>query len=276
MVDQVYHWNLLDREIYLALWIVIFTLLGFYLLGKIIFPHEQKSESTSISRLLSAILVFSFVVYLIPGLFGAPLKALAGYLPPMSTHDFQLLNTDVSSEQDALAAECEQPKYDDFLELPHGIKGYFDYEQALACSKKQNKPIFIDFTGHGCVNCREMEAAVWSDPAVLKRLKEDYIVVAMYVDEKTELPREEWYTSVYDNKVKKTIGKQNMDFMIQKLNANAQPYYTLVGDNEELLSPPRAYDLDVQEFVEFLDEGKTRYEENLDKVEPAFLGQAGS
>ena len=276
MVDQVYHWNLLDREIYLALWIVIFTLLGFYLLGKIIFPHEQKSESTSISRLLSAILVFSFVVYLIPGLFGAPLKALAGYLPPMSTHDFQLLNTDVSSEQDALAAECEQPKYDDFLELPHGIKGYFDYEQALACSKKQNKPIFIDFTGHGCVNCREMEAAVWSDPAVLKRLKEDYIVVAMYVDEKTELPREEWYTSVYDNKVKKTIGAQNMDFMIQKLNANAQPYYTLVGDNEELLSPPRAYDLDVQEFVEFLDAGKAKYEESLDNSEPAFLGQAGN
>jgi thiol:disulfide interchange protein DsbD len=276
MVDQVYHWNLLDREIYLALWIVIFTLLGFYLLGKIIFPHEQKSESTSISRLLSAILVFSFVVYLIPGLFGAPLKALAGYLPPMSTHDFQLLNTDVSSEQDALAAECEQPKYDDFLELPHGIKGYFDYEQALACSKKQNKPIFIDFTGHGCVNCREMEAAVWSDPAVLKRLKEDYIVVAMYVDEKTELPREEWYTSVYDNKIKKTIGKQNMDFMIQKLNANAQPYYTLVGDNEELLSPPRAYDLDVQEFVEFLDAGKAKYEESLDNSEPPFLGQAGN
>jgi len=276
MVDQVYHWNLLDREIYLALWIVIFTLLGFYLLGKIIFPHEQKSESTSISRLLSAILVFSFVVYLIPGLFGAPLKALVGYLPPMSTHDFQLLNTDVSSEQDALAAECEQPKYDDFLELPHGIKGYFDYEQALACSKKQNKPIFIDFTGHGCVNCREMEAAVWSDPAVLKRLKEDYIVVAMYVDEKTELPREEWYTSVYDNKIKKTIGKQNMDFMIQKLNANAQPYYTLVGDNEELLSPPRAYDLDVQEFVEFLDAGKAKYEESLDNSEPPFLGQAGN
>ncbi|MCY2688681.1 protein-disulfide reductase DsbD family protein [Salinimicrobium sp. TH3] len=276
MVDQVYHWNLLDREIYLALWIVIFALLGFYLLGKIIFPHEQKSESTSISRLLSAILVFSFVVYLIPGLFGAPLKALAGYLPPMSTHDFQLLETPVSSEQEALTAECEKPKYDDFLELPHGIKGYFDYEQALACSKKQNKPIFIDFTGHGCVNCREMEAAVWSDPAVLKRLKEDYIVVAMYVDEKTELPREEWYTSVYDNKVKKTIGKQNMDFMIQKLNANAQPYYTLVGDNEELLSPPRAYDLDVQEFVEFLDEGKIRYKENLDKVDPAFLGQAGN
>lgn len=261
MVDQVYHWNLLDREIYLALWIVIFTLLGFYLLGKIIFPHEQKTDSTSVSRLLTAVLVFSFVVYLIPGLFGAPLKALAGYLPPMSTHDFRLLDPKSSSESTPLAEGCEQPKYDDFLELPHGLQGYFDYDQALACAKKQDKPLFIDFTGHGCVNCREMEAAVWSDPAVLKRLKEDYVVVAMYVDEKTELPRKEWYTSVYDNKVKKTIGKQNMDFMIQKLNANAQPYYTLVDANEELLTPPRAYDLDVEGFVEFLDEGLARYKE---------------
>ena len=259
MVDQVYHWDFLDREIYLALWIVIFTLLGFYLLGKIVFPHEQKPENTSVSRLLSAVLVFSFVIYLIPGLFGAPLKALAGYLPPMSTHDFRLLGSQASLEPASLDKGCEQPKYDDLLELPHGLTGYFDYEQALACAKEQNKPLFIDFTGHGCVNCREMEATVWSDPAVLKRLKEDYVVVALYVDEKTELPREEWYTSVYDHKVKKSIGKQNMDFMIQKLNANAQPYYTLVGANEELLSAPRAYDLDVQEFVEFLDKGLAEY-----------------
>ncbi|MGB7841315.1 MAG: protein-disulfide reductase DsbD domain-containing protein [Salinimicrobium sp.] len=261
MVDQVYHWRLLDREIYLALWIVIFTLLGFYLLGKIVFPHEQKPENTSVSRLLSAVLVFSFVVYLIPGLFGAPLKALAGYMPPMSSHDFRLLGSQLPEEKATLSEGCEKPKYDDLLELPHGLKGYFDYEQALACAKKENKPLFIDFTGHGCVNCREMEATVWSDPAVLKRLKEDYVIVAMYVDEKTELPREEWYTSVYDHKVKKTIGKQNMDFMIQKLNANAQPYYTLVGKDEELLSGPRAYDLDVQEFVEFLDKGLTRFRE---------------
>ena len=276
MVDQVYHWNLLDREIYLALWIVIFTILGFYLLGKIVFPHEQKTESTSVPRLLSAVLVFSFVVYLIPGIFGAPLKALAGYMPPMSTQDFKPFTTAASTTTDVLATGCEKPKYDDLLDLPHGIRGYFDYEQALACSKKLNKPLFIDFTGHGCVNCREMEATVWSDPAVLKRLKEDYIVVALYVDEKTELPREEWYTSVYDNKVKKSIGKQNMDFMIQKLNANAQPYYTLVGANEELLSPPRAYDLDVQEFVEFLDAGKASYEKNPDSAEPELLGHTGS
>ncbi|MGB7786255.1 MAG: cytochrome c biogenesis protein CcdA [Salinimicrobium sp.] len=265
MVDQVYHWNLLDREIYLALWIAIFSLLGFYLLGKIVLPHEQKKESTSISRLLSAIFVFSFVIYLIPGLFGAPLKSLAGYLPPMSTHDFRLLNNQQPAEAAELSSGCEQPKYEEFLELPHGLKGYFDYEQALACAKKADKPLFIDFTGHGCVNCREMEAAVWSDPAVLKRLKEDYVVVALYVDEKTELPKEEWYTSVYDQKVKNTIGEQNMDFMIQKLNANAQPYYTLVDANGELLSPPQAYDLDVQHFVNFLDAGLARYEEKNKK-----------
>lgn len=264
MVDQVYHWNLLDREIYLALWIVIFTLLGFYLLGKIIFPHEQKSESTSVTRLLTAVMVFSFVVYLIPGLFGAPLKAMAGYLPPMSTQDFKLLNPQSPTEISRLAKGCKKPKYDDLLELPHGLKGYFDYEQALACAKKENKPLFIDFTGHGCVNCREMEAVVWSDPAVLKRLREDYIVVAMYVDEKSELPREEWYTSIYDDKVKKTMGQQNMDFMIQKLNANAQPYYTLVGANEELLSAPRAYGLDVQGFIDFLDAGLASYNERGD------------
>ncbi|MFD2519191.1 protein-disulfide reductase DsbD family protein [Salinimicrobium flavum] len=272
MVDQVYHWNILDREIYLALWIVIFTLLGFYLLGKIIFPHEQKKENTSVWRLLTATLVFSFVVYLIPGLFGAPLKALAGYLPPMSTHDFRLLDSTNPAEVTTLSEGCEQPKYKDMLELPHGLKGYFDYDQALACARKENKPLFIDFTGHGCVNCREMEATVWSDPEVLKRLREDYIVVALYVDEKTQLPENDWYISVYDNKVKKTIGKQNMDFMIQKLNANAQPYYTLVGENEELLAAPHAYDLDVKKFVEFLDEGKKRFEENSGIQEGTVLG----
>lgn len=192
IVDQVYHLNLLDREIYLALWIVIFSLLGFYLLGKIVFPHEEKPKSTSVSRLLLAVMVFSFVVYLIPGLFGAPLKALAGYLPPMSTQDFRMFGPDGSSEASAQLAEgCEIPKFNDLLELPHGLQGYFDYEQALACAKKQNKPLFIDFTGHGCVNCREMEAAVWSDPAVLQRLREDYVIVALYVDEKIELPEEE-------------------------------------------------------------------------------------
>ncbi|WP_017731104.1 protein-disulfide reductase DsbD family protein [Nafulsella turpanensis] len=261
VADQVYHWGILDREVYIALWIVIFTLLGFYLLGKLRLPHDSPQNSTSVPRLIMAILVFGFVVYLIPGLIGAPLKALAGYLPPMSSHDFNLVAVVQGEEKEALPASCEEPKYADMLHLPHGISGYFDYEQALACAREQNKPLFIDFTGHGCVNCREMEANVWSDPEVLRRLKEDYVVVALYVDEKTELPVEDWYISAYDKKVKKSIGKQNLDFMIQRLNANAQPYYTLIGPNEELLAQPKAYDLDVQNFVEFLDTGLRRFKE---------------
>ena len=260
VADQVYHWGILDREIYIALWIVIFTLLGFYLLGKLRLPHDSPQNSTSVARLIMAILVFGFVVYLIPGLVGAPLKALAGYLPPMSSHDFNLVSVIQEKEKEVLPATCEEPKYADMLHLPHGISGYFDYEQALACAREQNKPLFIDFTGHGCVNCREMEANVWSDPEVLRRLKEDYVVVALYVDEKKELPANEWYISAYDNKIKKSIGKQNLDFMIQKLNANAQPYYTLIGPNEELLAQPKAYDLEVENFVEFLETGLQRFE----------------
>tara|TARA_R110001606_G_scaffold12908_1_gene56742 strand:- start:1215 stop:3230 length:2016 start_codon:yes stop_codon:yes gene_type:complete len=261
IVDQVYHWNMLNRDVYLALWIVIFAFLGFYLLGKITFPHEEKVKRTSVGRVIPALLVFSFVVYLIPGLVGAPLKALAGYMPPLSSQNFVMNSPQTSSISKGVYAmsECEAPKYGNMLELPYGIQGYFDYEQALACAKKQGKPLFIDFTGHGCVNCREMEAAVWSDPKVLKRLKEDYVVVALYVDEKTELPENEWYVSAYDERIKKTIGGQNLDFMIQKLNANAQPYYTLIDPNSSLLSAPKGYDLNVDKFVEFLDNGLTEF-----------------
>jgi thiol:disulfide interchange protein len=267
VADQVYHWNILDREIYLALWIVIFTLMGFYLLGKLRLPHDSPLESISVPRLMLSIATFAFVVYLIPGMFGAPLKALAGYLPPMHTHDFNmpyLTGQQLETSSDVMLAEnnneqCEPPKYADMLHFPHGIKGYFDYEQALACAEALNKPLFIDFTGHGCVNCREMEARVWSDPEVLRRLKEDYVVVALYVDEKTELPESEWYTSEYDGKVKKTIGRQNADFQITRFNNNAQPYYVLLNDQGQLLKEPKAYDLSVQNFIEFLDDGKERF-----------------
>ncbi|AHM61243.1 thiol:disulfide interchange protein [Flammeovirgaceae bacterium 311] len=259
VADQTYHWGLLDREVYLALWIIIFTLMGFYLLGKIRLPHDSPRTSTSITGLILAILTFGFVLYLIPGMFGAPLKALAGYLPPMSTHDFNLVAILKGEEKSELPQLCEKPRYDELLHLPHGLSGYFDYEQALACARAQNKPLFIDFTGHGCVNCREMEANVWSDPEVLRRLREDYVVVALYVDEKKELPAEDWYVSAYDGKLKKSIGKQNLDFMIQRLNANAQPYYTLVDPHTEtLLAAPKAYDLEVKNFVDFLEAGVAR------------------
>ncbi len=268
IADQVYHWNLLDREVYLAIWIVIFTLIGFYLLGKIILPHDSKLEKVSVSRLMLAIASFTFVVYLIPGMFGAPLKALAGYLPPMSTMDYDLpgliakTNSD-SDQQQQVNILCEEPKYSDMLHFPHGIQGYFDLDQAIKCSREQGKPIFIDFTGHGCVNCREMEARVWSDPKVLERLKNDYIMVALYVDEKTDLPESEWYKSEYDGKTKKTIGKQNTDYQIRKFNNNAQPFYVLMDENENMLIEPKAYDLDVDSFVQFLDEGVKNYNQNL-------------
>ena len=193
IADQAFHWGILDRDVNIAIWIVIFTLMGFYLLGKIRLPHDSASESISVPRLILAIATFTFVIYLIPGLWGAPLKALAGYLPPMSTHDFDLLS--LNRQADENYTLCEDPKYGDFLHLPHGLKGYFDYDQALACAREQGKPLFIDFTGHGCTNCREMEAVVWSHPEVLRRLKEDYVIAALYVDDKTKLPESEWYTS---------------------------------------------------------------------------------
>lgn len=258
IADQAYHWGILDRDVNIALWIVIFTLLGFYLLGKIRLPHDSPMEKIPVMSMLMATLVFSFVVYLVPGLWGAPLKALAGYLPPQSTHDFDLVSMTRSTRANEI---CETPKYMDFLHLPHGLNGYFDYEQALACARQQNKPVFIDFTGHGCTNCREMEAVVWSDPAVINRLKNDFVVVALYVDDKTELPEKEWITSTYDGKVKKTIGKKNADLQIARLDNNAQPFYVLVGTDERVLAWPYGYDRSVEKFVEFLESGKKKFGE---------------
>ena len=265
IADQTYHWGILDREIYLAIWIVIFTLLGFYLLGKLKFSHDSDVKFVSVPRLLMAIISFSFVVYLVPGMFGAPLKGISGYLPPQATHDFDLHQiirneiklatphnggTYVASQENEI---CEKPKFAEFLHLPHGLEGYFDYEQGLACARKLNKPVFIDFTGHGCVNCREMEASVWSDPRVLDRLRNNFVVIALYVDDKSTLPESEWITSTYDGKVKKTLGKKYADFQISRYGVNAQPYYVLLDGKEQLLVQPRAYDLNADRFIEFLD-----------------------
>nr|WP_320118851.1 cytochrome c biogenesis protein CcdA [uncultured Marinifilum sp.] len=262
IADQTYHWGILDREVYLAIWIVVFTLMGFYLLGKLKFAHDSDVKFVSVPRLMLSIVTFGFVVYMIPGLFGAPLKALSGYMPPQASLDFDInkivMNNSGGTTQHK---ETHTAKYSDFLHLPHGLNGYFDYEEGMAAAKKLNKPVFIDFTGHGCVNCREMESNVWSDPQVLKRLQEDYVVIAMYVDDKTKLPKEEWIVSQYDGKKKKTLGKKNADFQISKYNVNAQPYYCLLDTNGNDLTEPRAYDLDVEAFVEFLDRGKQEYKQ---------------
>lgn len=265
VADQTYHWGILDREVYIAIWIVIFTLLGFYLLGKLKFAHDSDVKFVSVPRLMMSIIVFSFVVYLIPGMFGAPLKAISGYMPPMSTHDFDLHKI-IREEVDLITSDqgfsfldevktdgCEEPKFADLLHLPHGLEGYFDYEQAIACARAQNKPLFIDFTGHGCVNCREMEANVWGDARVLERLKNDFVIVALYVDDKTKLPESEWVTSEYDGKVKKTIGKKYADFQITRYGVNAQPYYVILDHQEQMLVEPKARDLNPDNFVKFLD-----------------------
>ncbi len=269
IADQTYHWHILDREVYLALWIVIFFLMGLYLLGKIKFAHDSDVPHVTVPRLLLAIITFSFVVYMVPGMFGAPLKALSGYLPPQTTLDFDM-NKIVRNNLQVYGGQgtanepkevCETPKYHDFLDLPHGLKGYFDYKQAVACSRKQHKPIFIDFTGHGCVNCRQMEANVWSDPRVLKKLRNDYIILALYVDDKYKLPQDEWVRSSYDGKMKKTLGKKDADFQITKFGVNAQPFYVLMDGHGNVLVQPKAYDLNVDHFLEFLDKGIKNYKE---------------
>ncbi|MEA3477712.1 MAG: cytochrome c biogenesis protein CcdA [Bacteroidota bacterium] len=266
VADQTYHWGILDREVYLAIWIVVFTLMGLYLLGKLKFAHDSDMPFLKVPRFFLAIITFSFVMYLVPGMWGAPLKMLSGYLPPQQTHDFDLNdiireNANVIGSGEQPLEICEKPIYADFLHLPHGLEGYFDYEQAITCARELKRPLFVDFTGHGCVNCREMEANVWADPRVLKKLREDFVVVALYVDDKTKLPEEQWVTSAYDGKIKKSIGKIFADFQISRFGTNAQPYYALLDNNEKLLVTPKAYDLDVDDFIDFLDQGIAKYKE---------------
>lgn len=287
VADQTYHWGLLDREVYIAIWVTIFTLQGLYLMGKIKFAHDSDLPYIGVPRLAFIIITFSFVVYLIPGMFGAPLKALAGYFPPQETIDFdinRIVRDNVKqfsgsggaiqgTNSNSLSGECEAPKYADFLHLAHGLDGYFDYEQALKCAQAQNKPLFVDFTGHGCVNCREMEQTVWADPRVLEMLRKDFIVVALYVDDKTTLPENEWYVSEYDGKKKKTLGKKNADFQIKKFDSNAQPNYILLdsrGGNDDNLQqhvmvPARGHNLNKDAFVAFLKQGLDEYKKRGNK-----------
>lgn len=262
IADLVYHWGILDRDIFLVIWIVIFAALGFYLMGKIRLPHDSKMDHIGVPRLLLALATFMFVIYMIPGLWGAPLKYLSGYLPPLTTQQFTI---EGGSSAASTSISDEPVKYGEILKIPLGIPGYFDYEQGLAAAKKANKPLLIDFTGHGCVNCRKMEENVWVDPQVLKRLKEDFVMVALYIDERLELPESEWYTSQYDGKVKKTLGKQNADFQITRFKNNAQPYYVILDHEENLLAQPRSYNTKISEFIEFLDGAQDQFEMRNEK-----------
>ena len=258
VADQTYHWGLLDREVYLAIWIVCFSLLGFYLLGKLRFAHDDEVTHISVPRLTLSIVVFSFVVYMIPGMFGAPLKALSGYMPPISSQDFVLTAGSGSHQVVDVPAQQEGNKYD-FLHLPHGLQGYFDLDEALAAAKKAGKPVFVDVTGHGCVNCREMESRVWSNPAVLEKLRNDFVVVALYVDDKYKLAKEDWVTDEATGDVYKDLGRANSFIARSKWNVNAQPNYVLLSPDGEMLVPVRGYDLSVDGFVNFLQSGLDAY-----------------
>ena len=264
VADQTYHWGLLDREVYLAIWIVVFFLLGLYLLGKIRFAYDSPVEHLSVFRLILVIVVFTFVVYMIPGMWGAPLKALSGYLPPITTQDFVLdpnqhggggttyVVGQPAEDGDGVPASR---KYADFLHLPYDIPAFFDYEEARAYATKVGKPILLDFTGHGCVNCREMEARVWSDPRVLKLMKNDYVVCSLYGDDKKVLDKKDWVTTE-DGKVLKSLGKINSYFMMKRYQVNAQPYYVILDPvTEKNKVPARSYNLDVDEYVKFLEKG---------------------
>ena len=260
VADQTYHWGLLDREVYLAIWIVTFSLLGMYLLGKLRFAHDTPSDHVSVKRLAAAIAVFSFVVYMIPGMFGAPLKALSGYLPPITTQDFVLGSNTVSAGAQSQASDAGSNKYD--LHLPLGLSGYFSLEEGLAAAKEAGKPVFVDITGHGCVNCREMESRVWSDPQVLEMLMNDYIVVALYTDDKMKLDEEDWITTESGD-VLKEMGRANSYIVRTMFGVNAQPNYVLLSPEGELLGPVRGYDLSIPGFVDFLESGLENFEKGV-------------
>ena len=281
VADQTYHWGLLDREVYLAIWIVVFSLLGLYLLGKLRFKNDSPLEHISVTRLTLAIAVFSFVVYMIPGMWGAPLKALSGYLPPIETQDFIVWNyadspmTVTSGDNlpyashpiranvrggelspDGTTSSGFAEKYN--LRLPMGYNGYFTIEDGIAASKATGKPVFVDITGHGCVNCREMEQRVWSDPKVQDIMKNDYIMVFLYNDDKTKLEKEDWVTTT-EGKTLKDIGRVNSYIVRERFNVNAQPNYALLGSDGELLVPVRGYNLSVEGFIDFLESGLEKF-----------------
>ena len=250
VADQTYHWGLLDREVYLAIWIVVFTLLGFYLLGKLRFKYDSPVEHLTVKRLALAIAVFSFVVYMIPGMWGAPLKALSGYLPPMETQDF-VIGQEGSGT--AVTASPVTGSDNGMITIAHGLRAYDNIDDAVDAARRSGKRIFVDITGHGCVNCREMEARVWSDPEVLRMLREDFVILALYVDDKTKIPESEQIVTE-NGRALKDVGRLNSYIALTRFGVNSQPNYFVLDQNGEILKGPRAYDLDIPAYIEFLSE----------------------
>jgi thiol:disulfide interchange protein DsbD len=262
-IDSVYSLGILSRSLFISIWIVLFFLLGLYLLGKIKFSHDSDLPHIGVFRLFLIIIVFTFVLYLIPGLFGAPLTGLSSFLPSQETSEFNLpkmitenRSLSVPSVQTAeTSIICSEPKHRDIFNMPLGLKGYFDYKQGLVCAKEQNKPVLIDFKGHACANCKRMEAKVWSNPEILKRLRDNFVIIELYVDDRTQLPENEWIVSVIDGKQKKTIGKIWEDLEISKFKTNALPLYVIADSEGNALNKPMPTNLNVDEYKNWLDEG---------------------
>lgn len=252
-IDQVYGLNLISREIYLAIWVVLFFLLGMYFLGKIKFSHDSELPYLGIGRLLLAIATFSFTIYLFTGLFGAPLNNISSLIPPPSQHSFSMVQGALPENKTPQQELCGTAKYSDALHLPQGLQGYFDFDQGMECAKEQGKPAFVVFKGHACSNCKKMESTVWSDPEVLKLLSEKYVVIGLYTDDRNKLPKEEWYVSEQDGKEKNTLGKKNLDILISKYQTNSIPYHAIIEPDgtQKLLGVT----FDTDEFRKFVQEG---------------------
>ncbi|GAB4136679.1 MAG: thioredoxin family protein [Bacteroidia bacterium] len=260
-VDLSYHWGIVTREIFLAVWIVCFSLIGFYLLGKLKFSHDSDTPYISVPRTIFAIITFAFVVYLIPGLWGAPVRALSGILPPSYYSENVATFTGGGSSGEA---KEDVPEGVDPAHCPLNLSCFHDYDLALAYAKKQGKPLFIDFTGYNCANCRRMEDNVWPQPEVLHQLQKDYVVVSLYCDDKKELPEILKYTTKDGVKIR-TWGNKWSQMQIDRYGSNAQPLYVIVDHNEQNLAPPRPYTPDVNEYATFLKNGVAEFNKRMGK-----------
>ncbi len=238
-VDLAYHWGILQREVFIVIWIIIFAMMGFYLLGKLRFHHDSEVTHIGVGRLLFAIFSFSFALYLTPGLWGAPLKLISGFPPPEFYKEWKT----------GIAGEC-----------PHDLACFHDYEEGMRYARAQGKPVMVDFTGWSCVNCRKMEDNVWSDPKVLKRLSTDYVLISLYVDDKEVLPESQQYISTTTGKKIKTTGNKWSDLQASVYNTNSQPYYILMDSKGKELARPRGYTPDIKQYLSYLDEGLCRFE----------------
>ena len=258
VADAVGQWNLLSREGFIVIWIAIFILMGLYLIGVIRFANDSKPEHLSVPRLFLAIASFAFVFYLLPGLFGAPLQTVSSFLPPLTKQSFNISqHSEPADMTTAIEYEGESVQ-----EGPHGLMAFTDYEEGMAYAKEKNKPVFLDFTGLGCANCRKMEASVWSDPRVLERLKNNFIKISLYVDDRTRLPEDEQFVSTAMGRERKirTVGQKWSVFQAENFNVNTQPYYVILDHDENMLAEPYGFNTNVEKYIEFLDTGYENFQ----------------